>query len=332
MKHILAADVGGTKVIMALFEVNGREIKQLNERQYVSRDYADFSEIIRDFRTEHTTPVDATGLGVAGPVFERRCQATNLPWLIDARELENTLSVGRVALVNDFKAAALGVLHLGPHEWTQLNPDAKPVEHGPIAVLGAGTGLGEALLFYSGGRYHVVPTEGGHKDFAPRNEEEMDLLRFLMKRHGRVSWERLVSGMGIHAIYDFLVESKYAPENHEVRTAMLTRDPAAVVSEFGLSGRDPICAKALDMFVSIYGAEAGNLALQIVATGGVYVTGGIAPKNLEKLKDGTFLTAYITKGRFSNLVASMPVRVVTNKNVGLIGAAAAALELEQISG
>lgn len=329
MKRFLAGDVGGTKVIMALFEVDGTQIHMTGEEHYVSADHPTFTEILVDFRTKHPAPVDATGLGVAGPVFDRRCHATNLPWVIDARELESKLPVGRVALVNDFKAAALGVLHLRPGEWVDLNP-GKPVPNGPIAVLGAGTGLGEALLFWSDHRYHVVPTEGGHKDFAPRNDDEIGVLKFLMERHGRVSWERVLSGAGLHALYDYVISTGHAPEKAEVKAEMAETDPAAVVSRWGLSGKDPNCVKALDIFAGVYGAEAGNLALQIVSTGGVYLTGGIGPKNVGKLLDGTFLKAYLTKGRFSNLVSTIPVRLVTNKNVGLIGAAAAAMELEQL--
>ena len=331
MKRFLAGDIGGTKVIMALYEVEGAgPMRVTAERTYVSADHATFMEIIRDFRRHHPDPVSATGLGVAGPVFDRVCKATNLPWVIDARELEGTMPVGRVALVNDFKAAALGVLHLQPHEWVELNPGT-PEPHGAIAVLGAGTGLGEAFLVHDGSRYHVVPTEGGHTDFAPRNEDEIGLLRFLMKRHGRVSYERVVSGMGIRALFDYLVDRGDAP-NPEVAPRFAAEDDAAVISEHAARGSCPVCVKALDMFAAVYGAEAGNLALQIVATGGVYVTGGIGPKNLAKMTDGTFKQAYTTKGRFSNLVASIPVRLVLNKHVGLMGAAAAAIELERLGG
>jgi glucokinase len=328
MKRILAGDIGGTKVIMALFEVDGAEMRPLSEKSYVSKDHATFTAILEDFRAAHPDPVDATGLGVAGPVFDRRCQATNLPWVIDARELESTQPVGRVALVNDFKAAALGVLHLKSTEWVELNP-GKPQPQGPIAVLGAGTGLGEAFLFWSDKRYHVVPTEGGHKDFAPRNDDEIGLLKFLKTRHDRVSYERVLSGAGIHAIYDYVVGSGHAPESAEVKAAIAEGDAASAISKFSQVG-DANCLKAMDMFSAVYGAEAGNLALQIVATGGVYVTGGIGPKNLAKITDGTFRQAYLHKGRFSHLVGEIPVRMVTNKNVGLIGAAAAALELEQL--
>ncbi|MDB5098328.1 MAG: glucokinase [Cyanobacteria bacterium RYN_339] len=329
MKRFLAGDIGGTKVIMALYEVEGDQITQTAEKRYVSAEHATFTEILVDFRKEHDAPVAATGLGVAGPVFDRRCQATNLPWVIDARELEASQPVGRVALVNDFKAAALGVLHLKPGEWVDLNPGTTQ-PHGPIAVLGAGTGLGQALLFYSDKRYHVVPTEGGHKDFAPRTDDEIGLLKFLRERHGRVSYERVLSGAGLHAVYDYVVTTRTSPELAEVRDAMAKEDAAAVISQWGQSGKDPNCVKALDIFATVYGAEAGNLALQIVATGGVYLTGGIGPKNVGKLLDGSFLKGYLTKGRFSKMVADIPCKLVTNKNVGLLGAAAAAMELEQL--
>jgi glucokinase len=331
MKTILAGDIGGTKVVLALYQVAQDALEKVAEKRYVSADYADFHAIIHDFRLAYPDPIVAAGLGVAGPVFERTCKATNLPWVIDARELEVAHHLGRVALINDFKAAALGVLHLQAADWVELNPEAKPVAHGPIAVLGAGTGLGEAFLFYDGGRYHVIPTEGGHTDFAPRNEAEIGLLRFLMKRHGRVSYERVLAGAGLAAIYDYVVETRGAQlESLEVREAIKGRDAASVISEFSNNGADSLCTEALDIFMGVYGAEAGNLALKVIATGGVYVTGGIAPKNLTKIKDGTFLSAYTTKGRFSKLVAGMPVRVITHNNVGLLGAVAAALELEQL--
>ena len=333
MKRILAGDIGGTKVVMALYELDDNGVLKLTaEERYPSENHATFYEILEDFRNKNGATVDATGIGVAGPVIDRRCQATNLPWVIDAREIEKREPVGRVALVNDFKAAALGVLHLKPDEWVELNPTATPVEKGPIAVLGAGTGLGQAILFHAAGRYQVIPSEGGHTDFAPRNEDEIGLLRFLIRRHKRVSYERIVSGMGIPAIYDYLVDAGFAPENPEIKARLAdeAEDPAAIISQHAQAGSDALCVKAMDMFTAIYGAEAGNLALKVIAAGGVYVTGGIAPKNIEKMKDGTFMAAYTTKGRFSNLVASFPVRVVMNKNVGLLGAAAAALELEQL--
>ena len=331
MKRFLAGDIGGTKVIMALYEVQDTgPMRMTAEKTYVSAEHGSFMAIIRDFRRHHPDPVSATGLGVAGPVFDRRCQATNLPWVIDARELEGTMPVGRVALVNDFKAAALGVLHLQPHEWVELNPgQAEP--GGPIAVLGAGTGLGQAFLFHSGAHYQVVPSEGGHTDFAPRNEDEIGLLRFLIERHGRVSYERIVSGAGIRAIFDYLVDRGEVP-NPAVAPRFAGEDDAAVISQVALTNQCPVCVKALDMFAAVYGAEAGNLALKVIATGGVYVTGGIGPKNLAKMTDGTFQRAYTTKGRFSNLVASIPARLVINKHVGLMGAAAAAIELERLGG
>ncbi|MEB3222010.1 MAG: glucokinase [Candidatus Sericytochromatia bacterium] len=333
MTRVLAADIGGTKVAMAILswpEGGGTIVVEAHER-FVSADHATFTEILRDFRQRHPEPLAATGLGIAGPVFDRRCQATNLPWTVDARELEAALPLGRVALVNDFKAAALGVLHLQPGEWTELNAGT-PEPNAPIAVLGAGTGLGEAFLFHDGARYCVVPTEGGHKDFAPRNEQEMALLGFMLKRHARVSYERLVSGAGVRAIYDFLVESGHGPALPEVADAFDREDDAAVISRHALAGDDPVCVEAMRLFMAIYGAEAGNMALQVLARGGVYVAGGIGPKNLPLMTDGTFRAAYTHKGRFSELVASIPVRLVTNPHLALLGAGAAAMELERQSG
>jgi glucokinase len=327
LARYLAGDIGGTKVLMAVCESAGGAIKVVAEHRYASADYASFDAIADDFLQRYSLgPIAGTGLGIAGPVINDRCVATNLPWVVDRHELAARLPLGAVALINDFKAAALGVLRLGPDDSVELNPGL-PVPGGPIAVLGAGTGLGEALLFDVNGRYQVIPTEGGHKDFAPRNEEEMDLLRFMLKRHARVSYERLVSGAGIKAIYDFLIDSKRVSESPEVQVALLNAaDPSAVIAELAHTQADAACVRAMDMFVSIYGAEAGNLALQIIATGGVYLCGGIAPKNLAKMLDGSFQRAYCHKGRFSDLVCSIPVRLVINQHVALLGACAAAIE------
>ncbi|MEB3198853.1 MAG: glucokinase [Candidatus Sericytochromatia bacterium] len=330
--NLLAADIGGTKVALALFEwTPGGPWRVMAEARYVSADHPTFTEILKDFRLHHPQPVQATGLGIAGPVFERRCQATNLPWVVDARELEASLPLGRVALINDFKAAALGVLHMKEPDWVELNPGV-PEPRAPIAVLGAGTGLGEALLFHDGHRYQVVSTEGGHKDFAPRNEEEMGLLRFMLKRHARVSYERLLSGAGIRAIYDHLIEAGAGPARVDLQRRFEAEDDAALIAGHAAAGDDPVCIQAMEMFTRIYGAEAGNLALQVLARGGVYIAGGIGPKNLARMQDGQFQTAYRHKGRFSDLVASIPVRMVINPYVALVGAAAAAAELEAQSG
>lgn len=330
MSTILAADVGGTKVQVARYVVQpGLPWEPVAVETYPSREHASLGAILEKFLAKHPGGLDAAGIGVAGPVFERRCHATNLPWVIDAPELERELPLGPTALVNDFKAVALGVQRLQPGDWVELNPEADPADlQGPIAILGAGTGLGEAFLIPAGGKHHVLSSEGGHVDFAPRNEQEIGLLRFLQKRHGRVSYERVVSGMGIAAIYDYFMDKAgMAHPSAPVLARMAEgEDQAAAVARVAPTGEDPDAARAMDLFAAVYGAEAGNLALKVIATGGVYLAGGIAKKNLALLQDGGFMAAYGAKGRFSGLVQRFPVRVVTHPNVGLLGAAAAALE------
>lgn len=330
-QNFLAGDIGGTKVHLAVIEKSIAGVKVTREARYVSAHYASFTDILADYVRSLDCSIDSTGLGIAGPVTNRACQATNLPWHVDAASIEDAMPLGPVALLNDFQTAALGVLHLDPQDWHELNP-GQPEAGAPIAVLGAGTGLGEAFLFHNGERYQVIATEGGHKDFAPRNEDEMALLRFMLKRHQRVSYERLVSGAGIVAIYEHLTELSGSPIHPMVEAAMVKGDPAAVIAQLGAENADPLSARAMQMFAGIYGAEAGNMVLQVLARGGVYVAGGIAPKNLELMTCGIFQSAYKHKGRFSDLVASIPVRLVTNPYLALIGAASAAEELLQTRG
>jgi glucokinase len=256
---------------------------------------------------------------VAGPVIEGKSKTTNLPWELDERRLAEALRVPRVKLLNDLEAAAYGMLQLDPTDLCVMQPGSP--RRGNIAVIAAGTGLGEAILYWDGARYHPIATEGGHADFAPRNDLEIDLLRYLQREYGRVSYERVLSGPGLFNIYRFLRDSGIAPEPKWLRTRVAENDPGAMISEIGLTGDDPLCTKALDLFCSIYGAEAGNLVLKALAIGGVYVGGGIAPKLLSKLQDGTFTNAFSDKGRFAELLQSIEVKVSLNLRTPLIGAA-----------
>lgn len=321
--RILVGDIGGTKTLLAMAPSGARPEAIV---RYENRNYGRFEEVIADFLSRHPGTIDRACFGVAGPVVANRTQATNLPWVIDGAMLETNLGIPRVRLINDFFAVAAGIPELQADELVTLNPGQRDPE-GPVAVLGAGTGLGEGFMVWSRDRYEIIPTEGGHTDFGPRNEQEIELLRYLLKRHPRVSYERILSGNGLIAVYEFLRDSAFAPESPEVTALMATEDPAAVVSRFGLEGKEPLCSRALDMFVSIYGSEAGNLALKILATGGVYVAGGIAPKIIQKLRGSRFIGAFTDKGRLSPLVASMPLHVVMNPNVGLLGAVAHARRL-----
>ncbi|MFN7133546.1 MAG: glucokinase [Myxococcales bacterium] len=322
--RLLAGDVGGTKTILALVE-NDRVLRR---HTYPSGDFPALEPMIETFLGDDRGTVARACFGVAGPVVDDLCRATNLPWVIDARELERRLGFSRARLVNDFHALAIGIGALGPAEFAVLN-EAPSDPRGPWVVIGAGTGLGEAIVVRGPAGFEVISSEGGHTDFAPRNELEIELLRFLLKRHKRVSYERVVSGPGLVALYEFMRERNDPPESAAVRAEMeqAPDDVAAIVSSHALKGDDPLCEKTLELFVSIYGAEAGNLALKVVARGGVYVAGGIAPKILPKLLDGTFRAAFVNKGRLSPLVEATPVKVVLNPDVGLLGAAAIAATL-----
>ena len=331
---LLAGDIGGTKTYLALFE--RREDGSLVEIQgakYTSASFPSLAPMVKLFWGQHGPSVDAAAFGVAGPVFDGQCRATNLPWRLDERVLQAELGIPRLRLINDFYANALGILALPPED-VEVLQDRPADPDGLIAILGAGTGLGEAIVLPAGhgaggSQPRVVVSEGGHCDFAPRNELEIDLLRHLMRRHERVSYERVVSGPGLVAIYEFVVSSDLAPEAEVVREELSSGDPGAVIGGRGIEGSDPACVKALDIFVSLYGAEAGNLALKVLPTGGLYLAGGIAPRILAKLKAGGFLEAMTAKGRMSPMLDNLRVSVVTNPKAGLIGASRAAAALVQ---
>jgi glucokinase len=318
---ILAGDVGGTKTALALFDVRRRALAVVREGVLPSHGYASLSEAIRQFLVEGSPArIDAAFVGVAGPVIDGRCAATNLPWVVDEASLAECVATPRVRLVNDLEAAGHGVLGLEPAALAPLQ--AGEPRKGTMALIAAGTGLGEVLLVWDGRRHHVVSSEGGHADFAPRTDLETELLRFLRKEFGSVSYERVVSGPGLSNIYRFLLSSDGAPETEWLRSRMETGDPSAAIAEAALDHRDPRAVQALDLFVSIYGAEAGNLALKALATGGVLIGGGIAPKIQPKLADGTFMKAFRDKGRLRDMMTAIPVHVVLEPRAALLGAAA----------
>lgn len=321
---LLAGDVGGTKTALAL--VQGNAI--IEKRIYPSSSFDTLDAMVRDFVGPRARETARACFGIAGPVIDDTCRATNLPWVVDGRSLEGSLGIQRVRLVNDFHALARGIGTLPSSDFAILNSSPSDPE-GPWAMIGAGTGLGEAILVRFGSGYEVIGSEGGHADFAPRNELEMDLLRFLLKRHkGRVSYERVLAGRGLVALYEFVRGRSPERESAQVREEMAGSpgDTAPIISRHGLAG-DPLCDQALSLFVSIYGAEAGNLALKVVARGGVFVAGGIAPKILPKLLDGSFRAAFIAKGRLSPMLEATPVKVVLNPDAPLLGAASLAADL-----
>lgn len=331
MQHALVGDIGGTKTVLALLRLGDAGQHQiLSTKRFVSGEHDGLLPLAREFLRESapaSSPVrvDAASFGIAGPVLGRTCQATNLPWHIDADVLGHGLDAP-VSLLNDFRAVAMGLSSLRQEDVLVLNEGARDPD-GPCAVIGAGTGLGQAIVMNTPEGPRVIDTEGGHTDFAPRNELEVLLLRWLWQRVGRVSVERAVSGQGLCALYDFLVSQEHAAESPEVHRQMAHRDRGEVIGEHGLAGTDDACVRALNWFVSLYGAEAGNFALKTLPTGGLYVAGGIAPKIIEKLRDGNFMRAFLAKGRMSNVLARIPVYVVLEPRVGLWGAALAAREL-----
>ena len=268
--------------------------------------------------------IAGAAFGVAGPVRQGRCEATNLPWVIDSRELARQLALPRVGLINDWEAGAYGIAPWKDQDFEVLNPGV-PDARGNRAVIAAGTGLGEVGLFWDGREYRPFASEGGHADFAPRNHLEMGLLDYLLKRHPRVSAERVICGQGLFTIYQFLKDRGHGEEPNWLADQMRQQDPPAVITENALAGKSPLCTQALDLFVSLYGAEAGNMALKVMATGGVYLGGGIAPKIIARLKEPVFMNAFTAKGRMKPLLQNIPVRVILNPKVALLGAARYAL-------
>lgn len=318
---LLAGDVGGTKTVLALVKDGALERREV----FPSAQFPDLSTLVARFLGDDKGRIARACFGVAGPVLDDVCQATNLPWRIEARGLERDLQLQRVSLVNDFHALAIGITELPAGDFAVLH-EAPSDPRGPWVLLGAGTGLGEAVIVKGPVGYEVVASEGGHTEFGPRNDLEVDLLRFLWARHERVSYERIVSGPGLVSLYEFFRARE--PEKASATVdAQLAADPAnraARISGHALAGDDALCGKALELFVSIYGAEAGNLALKVVARGGVYVGGGIAPKILPRLLDGVFERSFLDKGRLSPILQRTPVKVVKNPDAGLVGAAAIA--------
>jgi len=315
---LLAADVGATKTNLALYAVADGVLTAVDEAHLVNEGYGGLEDVVRTFLRDRTDVPSAACFGIAGPVAEGRSRMPNLGWLIDAAGLARTLRLARVVLLNDLEANAHGIATLSPEQLMVLNPGAA-VARGNAALIAAGTGLGEATLYWDGTRHHVCASEGGHADFGPRNAEEIGILGRLMDRFGHVSWERVVSGPGLHNIYDALD----VPEVPEVAARIASAaDSSATITELAQTGGSARAARALDVFVSAYGAEAGNLALKTLATGGIYVGGGIAPKLLSRIADGTFMRGFTDKGRFSEWLGRIPVRIILDQKTALRGAAA----------
>jgi len=316
---VLAGDIGGTSTRLAFFDTALGKLNLLTKARFPSREAGSLEEIVGLFVAEHGLRAERACFGIAGPIREGRVRTPNPPWSVAADELARTLGLPEVRLINDLAANAYGIDLLRPEDFAVLNQGvADPA--GTIAVVSAGTGLGEAFAYWDGTVHRPLPSEGGHADFAPRNELEAELLLYLRAEHGRVSTERVVSGPGLRNIYRFLHDARHRPETPAVAEEMRVGDPSAAITRAALAGDCPLCGEALDLFVSIYGAEAGNVALRVLSTGGVYLGGGIAPKIVERLKGPGFMQAFSAKGRLSPLLESIPVRVILNDQAALLGA------------
>ena len=317
---VLAGDIGGTSTRIGLFEMTDGRLTTLAMEHYVSHEHAGLEAIVRVFRAAHPRPIAAACFGVAGPVIHGRVETPNLAWDVDAAVLAPAVGLSDIGLINDLLANAHGIAALGPGDLVTLNAGAAVA--GNAAVISAGTGLGEAGIYWDGRQHHPFACEGGHADFSPHSDLGLDLLRHLRAKFGdHVSWERVVSGPGLVNVYEFLRDAGHGAEPDWLRAALAAGDAPAVISHAAQEGQSELCAKALDLFVACYGAEAGNLALKMMALGGVYVGGGIAPRIVAKLKEPTFVRAFTAKGRLEPVLAAMPVRVIMNVHTALLGAA-----------
>lgn len=321
---ILAGDIGGTHTRIALFEP-GNKLRVVLEQVYPSREHQGLDEIVRLFIQQHPAQLNAACFGIAGPIMNQAVSTPNLPWVINGAQLSQQAGIQQLWLINDLQAHASGVGDLDAADFVALNSAAP--QPGNSALIAAGTGLGEAGLYWDGVVHHAFPCEGGHCDFAPRNDLEVALLQYLMKKFGRVSYERILSGPGLRNIYDFLRDTQVETETPALTTELAqATDAVAVISQHALKGDSAICVRALGIFVDVYGAEAGNLALKMLATAGLFISGGIAGKILARLQGPEFLEAFTAKGRMKPLMETMPVKVITNDGVGLLGAARYAQE------
>jgi glucokinase len=318
---ILAGDIGATRTRVAAFETEGNRLQCVVEKIYMSHDHGGLSEILPQFIRGEGIPVHRACFGVAGPVRSGRSKISNLPWIIDSRELAQQLKLDSVGLLNDLEAYGYGIDALESKDFITLSEGSGDAE-GNSAVISARTGLGVAGLYWDGFRHHPFASEGGHADFAPRNALQMELLAYLQQRYGRISCERVLSGPGIRNIYEFLRDSHKVDEPAWVRDQInAAQDVPALISQLALEGKAAICDQAMTIFVSVFGAETGNCALRYMTTGGIFIGGSIAARIVAKMKDPVFLQSFLDKGRMEVLLKDMPVKIILNDSCGLIGAA-----------
>ena len=320
---ILAGDIGGTHARVAIFDIAGAKLRCVDERIYPTRDFPNLESVVRAFLDHHKLVPGAACFGVAGPVIENRARMSNAGWTIDGASIAREAGVEHAAVINDLVANAYGIPALEPRDFLTLNEGASD-PRANAAVISAGTGLGEAGLFFDGQTHRPFASEGGHADFAPASDLQIDLLRFLRAEFGRVSVERVLSGNGLFNIYRFLRDTQRGNEPPWLAQEIKGGDAAAAVTGAAMEKKSALCEAALELFISIYGGEAGNLALRMMASGGVYIGGGIAVKIAPRLGDPEFMRAFAAKGRMSEIVRRIPVRVILNDRAALIGAARAA--------
>jgi len=321
---ILAGDIGGTHARLAVFDVTQGRLQLVTSSTFPSQQFAGLDDIVVQFvKAVGIQPTQAC-FGIAGPVTNGRVEASNLPWIVEAAKLAQELKISAVELINDLEATGWGIGALSSSDAVPLN-NVVSKEPGNQAVIAAGTGLGEGGLYWDGARHHVFASEGGHCDFAPLDDLQLDLVEYLRKRYGHVSYERVLSGPGLVNVFDFLRDTGKGTPPDWLIAEMAEHDAAAAISRSGLAGKCSMCEQALEIFAAIFGAEAGNLALKLKATGGVFLAGGIAPKILPKLTTPTFMDAFLNKGRLRRLMEIIPVHVIMNDQLALLGAARCAL-------
>lgn len=320
---ILAGDIGGTKVRLALFEEKGEEF--IDEQKFSSKEFPNFASLLKKFLAKKgERKISCASFGVAGPVHDGVCRATNLPWMISAKVLEEELKIPQVHLINDLEANAWGLRCLLESEFFTVNVGERA--NGNQCLISAGTGLGEAGLYWDGKSHQPFACEGGHCDFAPTDEEQIELLRYLKLQYKHTSYERILSGSGLYLLYRFLIDTKRETEIFCVSSLFGQKEPQLIITENAKNGQCKACVRACRLFTSIYGSEAGNLALKFLAVGGVFIGGGIAPHLIEFFKEGKFIQSFSDKGRFSPMLMKIPIKIVINEKTALIGAARYAQE------
>jgi glucokinase len=321
---ILAGDIGGTHARLAIFEAKQGRFELVTSSTFPSQQFSGLEEIVSQFVSVAKVRPSQACFGIAGPVSNGRVEASNLPWIVESTRLAQELKISKADLINDLEATGWGIGALSPADLVPLN-NVTTLEEGNQAVIAAGTGLGEGALYWDGKRHHVFASEGGHCDFAPEDDLQVELLNFLRARYGHVSCERVLSGPGLVNIFEFLRDTGRGKPPEWLAAEMTEHDAAAAISRSALAGKCDVCEQALEIFVSIFGAEAGNLALKLKATGGIFLAGGIAPKILPRLTTPAFMQAFLSKGRLRRLMEVIPVKVIMNDQLALLGAARFAL-------